>query len=963
VSFHADNGNHSLPDETITRLVWLDTIMLAACTDMGLHIINTLNGEINDIIIPTSDPRYLYKFNTVMSVLSDQQGNIYILTRSGFYHYNAQCKLVFRYDHYSKEATETAWFEFGKNAYWLSDNKLLVIAINGLYTYSTATRQWQKITANDPLLQEVAVMRNDQFLIRQTEPGRLMVIKLLTDSIIYIDGNRNRKAFLKTGFTFRAGEFGWRTKLFPVSDTLSYLTGQQNGFFKIHFNNCSGTVTIDPVKYFPEYLCNDFITGTSNRLWIATYGGLLKETSNLTSVRQMAIPPALLKQYPAANIRQMLCYKNKLYVGCAGNGGLLVFDKNTLSFLYRISFKKLHPLADDIFSILQAQQDTLFVGTNGPLCWLKASTGETGIVPLEGWDPMYTWISRQYKDSRSNIWITTNNNSKEYLLAAGAHHFTRLDYHTGVFKKLLVPIDIKEDLNGNIWISGHGICRLNKVTGKPDLYLDSFPRIRFPRREVTAMAFDQNNVLWAGIHNNGLAAYDISKRTFRHFTMREGLPDNLIKAVCPVNSNLWIATATGMASLDLRNNKIARYGSDDGFLPLPVSNTSLLYDSASQYLYSGFTSHIIRFNPDSLLYTEPPPSVFIESIHLFNDTTYYHPGDTITIPYYKNDMTVTVGSIDFNDVNNQRIAYRIVDSKDMSWQVLPGDWINFNNLPPGNYRLQVKLYSVNNRWPAQEKEMHIIITPPFWQTPWFVLLTGGLLLAVIYLLYKSKINGIRRLASINEQLAEAQLSALQTQMNPHFIFNALNSIKRMILDNENRNASRYLTKFAQMIRLTLNHSKETFVTLQETIEYLHAYLDMEQLRFGSSFSYVIEKIDLCHEEDIYIPTLMIQPLAENAIWHGLMHRQGDKKIIIRFEQCNDLFTCIIEDNGIGIRQSEKMKRISKQLPVGLGNLRNRIKIMNEKYNMNCTLQITDLSEQIIPQTGTRAILQFKILTQ
>jgi len=218
------------------------------------------------------------------------------------------------------------------------------------------------------------------------------------------------------------------------------------------------------------------------------------------------------------------------------------------------------------------------------------------------------------------------------------------------------------------------------------------------------------------------------------------------------------------------------------------------------------------------------------------------------------------------------------------------------------------------------------------------------------------------LATINEQLAEAQLTALQAQMNPHFIFNALNSIKRMILDNENRNASRYLSRFAQMIRLTLNHSKETFVTLQETIEYLYAYLDMEQLRFGSSFSYIIETTGLPDEEEINIPTLMIQPLVENAIWHGLMHRQGDKKIVIRFEQYNDMVTCIIEDNGIGIHASRKMKQENKRPSVGLENLRNRIKIMNEKYNMNCSLGITDLSETDNSLTGTRVVLKFKILT-
>ena len=217
------------------------------------------------------------------------------------------------------------------------------------------------------------------------------------------------------------------------------------------------------------------------------------------------------------------------------------------------------------------------------------------------------------------------------------------------------------------------------------------------------------------------------------------------------------------------------------------------------------------------------------------------------------------------------------------------------------------------------------------------------------------------LTLINDQLAAAQLAALQTQMNPHFIFNALNSIKRMILDNEKQNASRYLSKFAQMIRLTLNHSKETFITLQQNIEYLHAYLEMEQLRFDDSFAFHIETNSNLDEEDTLVPSLMIQPLVENAIWHGLMHQAGDKHIAIRFHQNQDNIICSIEDNGIGINESERLKAFNKQphRSVGLDNLRNRIKIINEKFDMNCTLDIVDRSEKDNRQQGTLAVLKFK----
>jgi LytS/YehU family sensor histidine kinase len=221
----------------------------------------------------------------------------------------------------------------------------------------------------------------------------------------------------------------------------------------------------------------------------------------------------------------------------------------------------------------------------------------------------------------------------------------------------------------------------------------------------------------------------------------------------------------------------------------------------------------------------------------------------------------------------------------------------------------------------------------------------------------------KELVSINEQLAEARLSALQAQMNPHFVFNALNSIKRMILDCDNERASRYLSKFAAMIRMTLNHSKEIFVTLDENIEYLRAYLEMEQLRFDDSFSFKIATSDNIEAGETSIPSMMIQPLVENAIWHGLMQAGPDKRILIGFAQTDNKITCTVEDNGIGIRQAEKQKEKNKSphKSVGLENLQKRIKIMNDKYDMDCRLVITDLGENDKTGSGTRVVLQFNLI--
>jgi sensor histidine kinase YesM len=201
-------------------------------------------------------------------------------------------------------------------------------------------------------------------------------------------------------------------------------------------------------------------------------------------------------------------------------------------------------------------------------------------------------------------------------------------------------------------------------------------------------------------------------------------------------------------------------------------------------------------------------------------------------------------------------------------------------------------------------------------------------------------------------------------MNPHFIFNCLNSIKGMILNDERQKASRYLSKFANMIRTTLNQSKEIFTTLYENIEHLENYLVMEKLRFDDSFCFNVIVDEDIDKEEILIPTLMIQPLAENAIWHGLMYKTGDKELTIRFSRLDGTISCSIEDNGIGIHRSEQLRKLSKSShkSVGLNNLRNRIKIMNEKFDTGCTLQINDMQEIDNSRSGTRVVLRFKIIT-
>ncbi len=164
----------------------------------------------------------------------------------------------------------------------------------------------------------------------------------------------------------------------------------------------------------------------------------------------------------------------------------------------------------------------------------------------------------------------------------------------------------------------------------------------------------------------------------------------------------------------------------------------------------------------------------------------------------------------------------------------------------------------------------------------------------------------------------------------------------MVLNDEKTNASRYLSNYAQLIRLNLEHSERTFITLRENIEYLQLYIELELIR-TNNFVYSIKVDENLNRDEILLPPMLIQPFIENAIWYGPLNGITPMKLNIRFLIKKDQLLCVIEDNGIGFEASQKNKNenVPKHTPMGIGNVRQRIRILNEKYKLNCTFAIED----------------------
>jgi len=229
---------------------------------------------------------------------------------------------------------------------------------------------------------------------------------------------------------------------------------------------------------------------------------------------------------------------------------------------------------------------------------------------------------------------------------------------------------------------------------------------------------------------------------------------------------------------------------------------------------------------------------------------------------------------------------------------------------------------------------------------------------LISFLVRRRIESIRHEAEMRQQLAELEIKGLHAQMNPHFIFNSLNSIKEMIWEDQKQNASRYLSKFAQLIRTSLEQSRQTFITVRQCVDHLQQYLEMEKLRFHD-FSYNIDVDQNLNADEVQIAPMLIQPLVENAIWHGLRSKEGDRKLFIRFFKENNQVICEVEDNGVGIRHTMNNKgtSIPAHRSLGIANIRERLTLLHEKYNMQCSLNITDKVDLPAKKdTGTLAVL-------
>jgi ligand-binding sensor domain-containing protein len=531
-----------------------------------------------------------------------------------------------------------------------------------------------------------------------------------------------------------------------------------------------------------------------------------------------------------------------------------------------------------------------------------------------------------------------------------------------------------EDANGDLWIGSEGKS-LVFYDKKKEIF-NHFDMPAATVRSVLKIKKSDRN-LWVGT-DNGLVCFDTDGgKILKIYNTENGLPNNVVYGILPEDENhLWISTNLGLARLDIEKEKFDVFDVMDG-LQSNEFNTNSTFRSTEGELYFGGLNGVSSFFPQKITPNSYKSPIKITHFKVFDKEMTFNEDSLLVLKHGENFFTLELAALNYSMSHKNIYAYQL-EGVDKDWIFSKTNRLaSYTNLSSGEYVFKARVANNDGVWSDKELQLRIKIEPPFWATWWFKLLAGLSLFGVLYGGYRYRIYQFKLQANLKEQaallkqkeaqfsqkIAEMEMSALRSQMNPHFIFNVLNSINNFMLDNDTEEASHYLTKFARLIRLILENSKNEKVPLSSEINALDIYIQLEALRFKEKITYNIFVDPDIDQRFVKIPPMLVQPYVENAIWHGLMHRLEGGNIWIRILQENERSLIVeVEDDGIGREAAAAIKSKSaiQKKSFGMEITSKRLMVINEMFKTETKISIKDVVNTEGVVCGTKVVLEIPV---
>lgn len=485
---------------------------------------------------------------------------------------------------------------------------------------------------------------------------------------------------------------------------------------------------------------------------------------------------------------------------------------------------------------------------------------------------------------------------------------------------------------------------------KMKMLFEDFPELKI--KNCFIMFNNDDNSLWIATKDNGI--YILKENKVKKIDVHDGLSSNYVKHLFINKNQIWASTNTGI-------NLIFKENPEDTAYKIKIINSSLglisneinMISLSGENIYAATDNGLSFFNPNEINYVfNNKKSVIISRIQINEKDTLLN--KSYNLPYNIASIIISYKYLSFQNAGKHSYLYRLKGLSD-KWQLTKSTEIRYTTLPPGEYIFEIRHISPDNVPSENIERITFVINNPFWETWWFISLILLLFLFTLYAIYKYRISIITRQNKLKFQLIEYQSKALSSQINPHFIFNSLNSIQLYVLNNDIVKSNKYLTKFSKLMRSVLDNSQESSISLENEINTLTNYIEIEQMRFDNKFEYEIKTDPKLDVKNIKIPTLLIQPFVENSIWHGFMNKEGKGYLTIHLIDNYSTLICIIQDNGIGRKKSAEInvKKSKTHKSLGAQITQERINLLNIQFKNKLEIVTTDTIDAFGTPQGTK----------
>ncbi|MFT3980101.1 MAG: histidine kinase [Ferruginibacter sp.] len=711
---------------------------------------------------------------------------------------------------------------------------------------------------------------------------------------------------------------------------------------------------------FNSHDCHEVMTDKDNNVWIGATRGieLLEPSKQFFQYHWIGEKKDREDPYIKGIVMPVIKDGNNYLAGLWYGKGMIMLDSNWNETRHYKRIPENSPDAGDatVYSIYTAGAGIYWISTDEHLVRYSQKNNTYSAFQPSDITPDFFQFRTIKQFNHNNLLIRTSNNGL-YLFDMVTNTFQKHIYNKTCpgFPSNTVN-DFCIDEQGTLWVATkNGLCCLD-TAGFLVKKVYQAGNNSLPSNECWSLGILPGNKLLIATQQ-GLCRMDIATGNFTSYTTANGLPSNACqKLMVDNNNNVWIKTSNGISFLKTTANSFVNFYKEDG-LPQNALEGTINKDSSGM-IYFGDAALVLTVNPNEVPYNDNIPPVIItdaladgtQTPILFDKNNHKY----IVTQSGNSSVSIQFAVLNFTSPQYNKYYYKL-DTEDKNWHESDRGIASYINLPPGSYLLRVKGSNNSGIMNEEGDFIRIEVKPLWYQTLLFKLLLGFAAGLLIVGIVKRRIQAIKKQAALKQQVTETKMQALRAQMNPHFIFNSLNSIENFIMRNEKRLASDYLNKFARLIRMILDSSRNDLVPFAKDMDALQLYIDLEQLRFNHTFSCTTDIDTSLLQGDYKVPSLLIQPYVENAIVHGLAHSEAPNlQLTIKAAFDRGYIHYSIADNGIGRLQADIYNNRNKPYhkSVGMEITAERIARFNKDKITPGPVKITDLYDASGHPAGT-----------